>query len=116
MTKGADRPSAGSFVRVTHHVDDVAIGSSNEEPSNSPRLVGERVNDLVAPALCFSERLVDLSPDVHRDDRVMRGGCVAGHELDNGSAVGRSEVRHPAKVESLDGQAQVTRVEVAGGC
>ena len=85
--RGAGPPHL--VVAVAHHVDHVAVGGAHEEPSQAPRLFGERVDDLVPPPLRLLVRLVDVGADVHRDDRVVRRRGVVRDELDGGVAVGR---------------------------
>jgi hypothetical protein len=46
-------------------VDDVPVWVAHQEPADTPRFVGQRMNDLVAAALRFRIGLVDVVPDVH---------------------------------------------------
>jgi hypothetical protein len=45
---------------VPHDVDHDAVRVPDEEPPDAPRLVGERMHDLVAPALRLGVRGVDV--------------------------------------------------------
>ena len=51
---------------------DVAGWIAHEEPADAPRLVGQRMNDLVAATLSVRIRVGDVVPDVDGDDRVLR--------------------------------------------
>src|SRR4051812_25777073 len=96
---------------MAHDVDDIAVGRADEEAANAPRLIGERVHDLVAAALRFCVCLVDVVTDVYGHDRVVRSGGISAHQLDVCSTIWRLEVGDPSEVESFDLQSEVVAVE-----
>jgi hypothetical protein len=57
--------SGGLLVSVVDDVDHVPVWIAHEEPTDAPRFIGQRMNDLVAAALRFRVGLVDVAPDVH---------------------------------------------------
>ena len=89
---------------MTDDVDDVAVGVADEEPAHTPRLLRQRVDDLVTTALRLVVRFVDVVPDRDRGNRILGARCVPSDELDGGSTVGGLEPGDPAEVERLDAQ------------
>jgi hypothetical protein len=96
---------------VTHHVDDDPVRVADEEAPRAPRLLGQRVDDLVAAAASLGVGRIDVV-DVHADRRVLGRGCIPGDEADlDRTVVGGAEARDPAEVEVLP-QAEEVDVEV----
>jgi hypothetical protein len=100
---------------VADDVHDVAVGCADEEPPHTPSFGRERVNDLIAAALRFDVRLVDIVPDAHRDDRVLGTGRVPCDELHAGPALRGAVMGNPAEIEALRVESEVVDVEAARG-
>src|SRR3954454_16763994 len=98
---------------MTHDVDDVAVGCSDEEPAHTPWLCGQRMHDLVAELLSFFVGTFDVVRK-HGNDRIFRCACVPRYELDIRHAVGRGVAGHPSHVELLGAQPEVVGVEALG--
>jgi hypothetical protein len=72
---------------MTDDVDDVAVGSPDEEAPHAPRFNGERMDDLVPTPTSLGVCLVDVAADVDRDDGILRRAGIAGYELYRGPPV-----------------------------
>src|SRR5215207_5316916 len=75
---GSGTTAAGS-VGVTDHVDDDAVRVADEEAPRTPRLLVQRVDDLVAAPASLGVGHIDVV-DVHADRRVLGRGRVPRHE------------------------------------
>ena len=109
--RSASRQAASLLVSVADDVHHVAVGGADQEPPHPPLLDRQRVDDLVAAALRFDVRLVDIVSDTDRDDGVLRTGRVPRDELDARPIIRRAVVGNPAEVEALGLEPQVVGVE-----
>ena len=94
-------------------VDDIAVGSPDEKPPQSPRFSGQWMDDVITELLCFRVRRVDVI-GADRNHRVFSGSCITGHQLEPRLGVGRGVPGHPAHVELFVGQPEVVGVETLG--
>jgi hypothetical protein len=94
------------FVLVVDDVDDIAIWRTDEKPAHSPRLRGQRVNDLEAALLSLRVCRLDLIAHMYRDHRVDRRRCISCNQLDDRAAVWRLKVDDPAEVESFNAETE----------
>lgn len=62
-------------------IDHLSIRAPDEEATNTPRLVGDRVHDLIASLLRFLVCGVDVI-DLDGQDRILWRRRVSGHDLD----------------------------------
>lgn len=61
-----NRPEISELlVGVADDIDDGAVRGAHQEPAKAPGFFGQRMNDLVAAALCFRVGLVDIAPNGH---------------------------------------------------
>jgi hypothetical protein len=96
---------------VAHHVNDHAVGVSNKEPADAPRLICQRVNDRKAKYDSFRMHRVNVI-DLNGHVRLWLGGSGFLHERDLSRWIARRDERdNPIHVHSHV-EAQETRVEL----
>src|SRR5271155_5045844 len=100
-------------VVMVDDVDDIAVGSPDENPTQAPPFGGQWMDDLVAEFLCLRVCRVNVI-GADRNHRVFRGSCITGHQLQPRPGVGRGVPGHPAHVELFVGQPEVVGVENLG--
>src|SRR5215210_4091426 len=86
LTHASSTARVAASVGVTDHVDDDAVRVADEEAPWTPRLFGQRVDDLVATPAGLCVGRIDVV-DVHADRRVLGCGGIAGDEADLDRAV-----------------------------
>src|SRR4051794_17133207 len=86
----AGLPSRRGRSLLLGDVEDVAVRRPDEEAAHAPGFGGERVDDLVSAPPGLVQRGLDVV-DLEGGDRVLRGGRVAGEELDAHARVRRRE-------------------------
>ena len=89
-------------------IDHVSIGAPDEESTNTPRFVRDRVHDLISTHLRFFIRGIDVI-DLDGHDGVLWRRRVSGNDLDASARVRGGEPGHPPLVHSVFGQPEETK-------
>src|ERR1700712_4514627 len=82
------------------NVDHLSIGAPNEETTDAPRFIGDRMHDLVPASLRLCVRRVDVV-DLDGHDGVLRRGRVAGYDLDGRAGIRGGEPGPPSLVHAF---------------